>query len=90
MRVLLYTKPDCHLCHEVEAMLTRLQDELRDRVTFQVLQRNILDDPELFQAYRYLIPVVVVERPDQGPVSFHMPIPQEALRQALLGGAGEA
>ena len=90
MRVILYTKPECHLCHDVEAMLARLQDELQGQATFQVIPRNILEDSQLFQAYRYLIPVVVVERPDGRQITFHMPIPQDALREALLQGVAGA
>ena len=55
-RVLLYTKKDCPLCDEAEALLARLQGEYQ----FTVDTVDIASDDDLFQRYRYAVPVVAV------------------------------
>jgi hypothetical protein len=52
--LILYTKPDCHLCDDLKLALAVLQDDLR----FTVEERNIEADPVAFAALRYLIPVL--------------------------------
>lgn len=56
MRVLLYSKPDCHLCETVKADLISLQETFG----FTLLERNIEEDPDEFLRFRYLIPVVEI------------------------------
>lgn len=54
--VILYSKPDCHLCEPVAATIvaaTRLR-------SFRSTTRNILDDPADFDRYKHAIPVVTV------------------------------
>ena len=56
-RVLLYTKPGCHLCEAAEATIAEICSELDvgwDSV-------NILDDPDLFETYGDQIPVTFVD-----------------------------
>jgi glutaredoxin len=55
--ITLYTKPDCHLCHEAERALRALQEE----IPFELVLADITHDPRLFERYRYDIPVVAVE-----------------------------
>ena len=55
--VTLLTKPGCHLCEAVAHVIARVRSE-RD---FDLIVRNILDDPRDEQAYRELIPVVLVD-----------------------------
>ena len=57
MRVVLYSKPDCGLCDELKQELLEIQDELQ----FELSERNILEDEEIFARYRYLIPVLDIE-----------------------------
>ncbi|MEZ4683947.1 MAG: glutaredoxin family protein [Caldilineaceae bacterium] len=57
MRVVLYSKPDCHLCETVKADLLSLQS----KIGFTVLERNIEEDPDDFLRFRYLIPVLDIE-----------------------------
>lgn len=57
MIVRLYTKSDCSLCDDVKADLQTLQSE----IGFDFIECNIEDDAELFDTYRYLIPVVDIE-----------------------------
>ena len=75
MRIVLYSKPECHLCDDVKADLQALQPE----VGFALEERNIEDDAGEFERYRYLIPVLDIE---DGPV-LYAPIDRYELRQAL-------
>jgi len=75
MQVTLYAKPDCHLCHEVEADLLDLQSE----IGFALQVQDIQADPDLFQRFRYLIPVVDIEN---GPL-LYAPVDFLTLHQAL-------
>lgn len=54
MRVTLYSKPECSLCDTVKADLLSIQE----RFGFDLLERNIEEDPEEFARFRYLIPVL--------------------------------
>jgi hypothetical protein len=56
-RVTLFTKPGCHLCEEVEAVIARVLK----RRTFELVIRNIVENADDFERYRYLIPVVQVD-----------------------------
>jgi glutaredoxin len=55
MIVTLYSKPGCHLCEDVRALL----DELAPERGFDVHEVDIRSDPALFERYRYEIPVVL-------------------------------
>ena len=55
--VTLYTKPQCHLCDLVKAVI---QDVARRR-RFRLEVRNILDDPADTEKYKTAIPVVMVD-----------------------------
>jgi glutaredoxin len=57
MRVFLYSKPHCGLCDELKADLLALQPE----IGFDLQEQNIEQDPELFDRFRYLIPVLEIE-----------------------------
>ena len=54
--VTLFTKPGCHLCDDVKAVIERVQV----RKPFVLEIRNILDNPEDHDRYRFDIPVVLV------------------------------
>ncbi|HTL29556.1 MAG TPA: glutaredoxin family protein [Tepidisphaeraceae bacterium] len=55
-QVTLFTKPGCHLCEEVEAVIARVAK----RRPFELVIRNIVENAEDFDRYQYLIPVVSV------------------------------
>ena len=57
MRVTLYTKPGCHLCEAVEQVIARV----RINIPFDLVKRNILDDPNDLNMYGELIPVVTLD-----------------------------
>ena len=48
-----YTKPKCSLCDEVRNLLNRFKEYPLD-----VEELNILDDPDLYERYKYEIPVL--------------------------------
>ena len=51
-------KPDCHLCDDAHAVVDEV---LRDFAEVEVIERSILDDPELFDAYAEEIPVLLID-----------------------------
>lgn len=53
--MILYTLPDCHLCH-------RLEDLVRSKLPgVQIERRDIRDHRDWLRAYRHRIPVLVVD-----------------------------
>ena len=51
-------KPDCHLCEDAHAVVDEV---LRDFAEVEVIERSILDEPELFEAYAEEIPVLLID-----------------------------
>lgn len=72
-----YTKPKCSLCDEVRVLLNQLMKEF----SLDIEEKNILDDPDLYERYKYEIPVLSL--PDQ----FHFKgrIDPKRLREKLKG-----
>jgi len=58
MRVVLYGKPGCCLCDELEAML---QPHLVDRDNVELIKRDITTNDAWLDAYRFRIPVLVID-----------------------------
>ena len=52
-----YEKPGCSLCDEAFDLL----DDTASRFQFEVVRHNILEDPLVFERYRYVVPVVVID-----------------------------
>lgn len=76
VRVDLYTKDECSLCDEVKAVL----EAVRREVPFELHEHDITRDAELFERYRYEIPVVHVD----GHKAFKYRLDPQALRARLL------
>jgi glutaredoxin len=55
--VTLYSKPGCHLCDDARAYL----DDLASTADFDLDEIDIRRDTDLFERYRYRIPVIVVD-----------------------------
>jgi glutaredoxin len=55
--VILYSRPDCHLCDEARAAILELRRELR----FELQEIDIDRDDELLSRYLERIPVVAVD-----------------------------
>jgi glutaredoxin len=56
-RVTLYSRPGCHLCESVRAVIDEVCAELGESYT----EISILDDPELIRRYGEEIPVTLVD-----------------------------
>ena len=61
-RVTLYSKPGCHLCEDVRAVL----DEIQPTHRFAIDEIDITRDDELFAQYRYEIPVLLIDGEEVG------------------------
>jgi len=75
--ITLYTKPGCHLCEGVEQVI----DHVRRDIPFDLIKRNILDDPTDLKTYGELIPVVLVD----GAQHTFWRVNEDRLRKALTG-----
>lgn len=77
--VTLYGKPDCHLCDEAEDRLARLS---RQRgIGYRKV--DIRSSPELFERFRYRIPVIEVD----GGATLDWPVTSEQMWQAVQTAA---
>ena len=56
-RVTFYTKAGCHLCDDAREML----DEIATQKDYELTEIDIRTSPELFEMYRYRIPVILVD-----------------------------
>lgn len=72
--VTLFTKAGCHLCEDVKPLLKLLQADF----PHQLEEVDITQDNQLFEAYRYTIPVVRI-----GPEELSAPITLQQLRDTL-------
>src|SRR5258706_14670179 len=57
VQVTFYTKAGCHLCEEARDML----DDIAAQTTFELTEIDIRSDNEIFERYRYRIPVIIIE-----------------------------
>ena len=57
MKVEVYSKAECSLCDEAKRVL----EDIRRRVPFDLVEVDIESDPNLYQQYRYDIPVVFID-----------------------------
>jgi hypothetical protein len=79
--VTLIAKPGCHLCDDARAVVDRVLGELdRDGVGVRMVERNILEEPELADRYADDIPVVLVDERMHGKWR----IDADALRDDVL------
>ncbi len=76
LTITLYSKPGCHLCEDVKAILANLQA----RYPHQLVEIDIRGDRALFARYHLTIPVVQI-----GDVALEAPITAVQLEAALAG-----
>ena len=74
--VVLYGRPDCHLCDEARAGLERLR---ADGVSFELEEIDIESDDELLRRYLERIPVIELD----GEIVSELFLDAEALRAKL-------
>ncbi len=79
--VTLWGKADCCLCDRAQAVLERLAREF----PLHLEKRDILADPDVYEQFRFIIPVVEIE----GGPRFEGKITEYWLRQALTRIASE-
>lgn len=75
MRLILYSKPGCHLCEGLQEKLEQIQTPKLDLEV-----RDITTREDWFQAYQYEIPVLVLESSDPAAL---MPIPRPSPRASV-------
>src|SRR5438874_11398921 len=68
MQVTFYTKAGCHLCEEARDML----DDIAAQTPYELTEIDIRSNTEIFEAYRYRIPVIIVnnDRLLEGRIEF--------------------
>jgi glutaredoxin len=74
-RIVLYTRPGCHLCEAARELVEKVSADLRE----PYVERDITLDPQLLSSYVESIPVVEV---DGVQVDFWR-VSEERLRAAL-------
>lgn len=85
MKVDIYSKPSCSLCDEAIDVVERV----RARIPFELRIISILEDPAAMMAWRYDIPVVLID----GEEAFKHRVDEAAFEAWLLrkeGGTGVA
>lgn len=75
MQILLYSKPNCSLCDQLQDDLAWLQSELE----FTVTTKDIGSDPALTAQFQYFVPVLEI-----AGVLYYPPHDLLQLRQRLL------
>lgn len=79
-KVILYSKPGCHLCEHAKAALNTLTSEFN----IELSEVDITDDPELFELYQYTIPVMIVDN----QIVLEARIDAKKIRRAISEGFG--
>ena len=74
-KVVLYSKPGCHLCEEAKAAMSAANCEGE----YTLNEINIETDPELMRKYKSDIPVITID----GIEAFRHGLTSEAFRQRL-------
>ncbi len=74
--VLFYTKAGCHLCDDARDLL----EDLAAEIAFELREVDIRTDMQIFEEYRYRIPVIIVD----GKATVEGRISLEALRRAFF------
>jgi glutaredoxin len=80
VKVIIYSKPDCHLCEEAKAMIRAAG--CSDLFTIEEI--NIETDTELLARYRYEIPVIMID----GTEAFRHRLRSEEFRAQIAERSG--
>lgn len=76
MKLILYSKPDCHLCEGLQEKLEQISDL---PLTLEV--RDITTREDWWQAYQYEIPVLMVETTPDQQIPIPRPSPRASVKQ---------
>jgi glutaredoxin len=74
-QVMLYGRPECHLCDDARAVLERVRAD----TPFELRERDIEADDDLFRRYLERIPVVAID----GEEAFELFVDEAELRRRL-------
>ena len=74
MKLILYSKPGCHLCEGLQEKLEQI-----DSIPFELEIRDITTHDEWFQAYQYEVPVLLLENGSAQPIP--RPSPRASVKQ---------
>ena len=80
-RVVLYSRPGCHLCEEMKTEMTRAG--CADLYSLEEV--NIESDPDILAQYRYEIPVVCIN----GAEAFRHRLRADEFREYVTSSAGD-
>jgi glutaredoxin len=75
MQLILYSKPDCHLCEGLQEKLEQIQG-----LNLELEVRDITTREEWFQAYQYEVPVLYRQSP-KGEEPLPRPSPRASVQQ---------
>ncbi len=78
MRLILYSKPGCHLCEGLAQKLAKIKE-----LTFELEVRDITTREDWFQAYQYEVPVLysMPNASEQVVVILPRPSPRATVQQ---------
>lgn len=77
MRLILYSKPGCHLCEGLQEKLEQIQS-----LDFELEIRDITSSEEWFQQYQYEIPVLFLDQRQENSSAL-IPIPRSSPRASV-------
>jgi thiol-disulfide isomerase/thioredoxin len=78
----LYTRPGCHLCHEMKVIVERVVEQLGTPARIEEI--NIAGDPDLEERYGAEIPVLLVN----GRKAAKYRVSEQELTRILISRAG--
>ncbi|AUS99463.1 thioredoxin family protein [Nostoc sp. CENA543] len=77
MRLILYSKPGCHLCEGLQEKLEQIQN-----LTFELEIRDITTREDWFNAYQYEIPVLhLIQSEEEKAQALPRPSPRASVQQ---------
>jgi Glutaredoxin-like domain (DUF836) len=80
-RLILYSKPGCHLCEGLQEKLEEIQAGTDSALLFSLEVRDITQQADWFQAYQYEVPVLC--RSGSDPEEKETPIPRPSPRLSV-------
>ncbi|MBD2247192.1 glutaredoxin family protein [Nostoc sp. FACHB-888] len=80
MRLILYSKPGCHLCEGLQEKLEQIQN-----LSFELEIRDITTREDWFSAYEYEVPVLYLSnhRGAEGTEGSEKPLPRPSPRASV-------
>ncbi len=78
MHLIVYSKPDCHLCEGLLEKLTQV-----DNISLHIEVRDITTHPDWFSAYQYEIPVMYWADSAKQPESEWVTVPRMSPRASV-------